>query len=130
MTVKDAEPTPKDDDGRLRCRNAVERDVSVLSISGDVDFAVRSDFEAELDKAIAGTHSPLVIDLEGVRYIDSSGFVGLIRAQKHVAERGDKLYVVVGNSNVRRLFSILSLDQVFTLHETRESALAAASLNQ
>jgi anti-sigma B factor antagonist len=130
VTVKDAEYTPKDDDGRLRCISVVERGVSVLSICGDVDFAVRSDFETEIDKAIAGRHSPLVIDLNGVRYIDSSGFVGLIRAQKQMTERDDKLYLVVGNTNVRRLFSILSLDQVFALHETRESALTAASQNR
>lgn len=126
MTVKDAEHSPKDDDGRLRCISTLQEGVSVFVVSGDVDFAVRADFHSAIDAAVAGARSPLVIDLSAVRYIDSSGFVGLIRAQKQMADRSDKLYVVVGSSNVRRLFSILSLDQVFALYETRKSAVAAA----
>lgn len=126
MTVKDAEHSPKGDDGRLRCISTLQNGVAVLMVSGDVDFAVRTDFQTAIDAAVAGAHSPLVIDLEGVRYIDSSGFVGLIRAQKQMTDRSDKLYVVVGNSNVRRLFSLLSLDQVFALFDTRAAAVAAA----
>jgi anti-anti-sigma factor len=126
VTVKDAEHTPKDDDDRLRCVSTVQEGVKVLVVSGDVDFAVRADFQSAINEAVKGCDSPLIIDLNGVRYIDSSGFVGLIRAQKQMTERLDKLYVVVGSSNVRRLFSLLSLDQVFALYETREGAVSAA----
>ena len=70
----------------------------------------------------------LVIDLSRASFLDSSALGVLIAALKRMRERDGRLDVVLPASPVRRIFEITALDQVFSLHETRELALASEQL--
>jgi len=101
--------------------------VHVLTVSGEVDIQVRAEFRERLIEAVDGANSPLVIDLSGVDFIEASGFIALVEAQERMNARPDKLYIVVQNPLVRRLFSILRLDAFFDLYTATKDALAAAA---
>ena len=113
-------------DPRLQLTTGVDRGVHVLTVSGDIDMMVRSEFRKGLVTAVDGANSPLVLDLSAVNYLDAGGFSSLIEAQKRMAARPDKLYVVVANPFVRRLFSVLRLEKFFDLYTDLKSAVAAA----
>jgi anti-anti-sigma factor len=117
------------DNDRPRCTSALVEGVHLLSVSGEVDCAVHSDLKRALETAVANAHSSLVIDLTGVHYIDSSGFMALIGAWKQMTERHDSLYLV-SNPNVRRLLRTLGLDQVFDFYDTQCDAVATALQNE
>ena len=124
MTLYDTHGTLTDN-GRLRCISTSVEGVRVLDVSGEIDFAVRADFRSVLDAVVANTDSPLIVDLTGVRYIDSSGFAELISAWKRMTEGHKRLYIV-SSPTVRRLLRILGLERVFDYYGTQRSAVATA----
>jgi anti-anti-sigma factor len=75
-----------------------------------------------LRKGIEAANSPLVVDLSGVRYMDSTGINALIWAQRQMDERSDRLYIVLSHPLLRRLFSILNLDYIFDLCDNKHDA--------
>ena len=109
-------------DGRFLCITGLVEGVHLLSVSGEIDSSVHGDFKGAIETAVTNAHSPLVIDLTGVRYIDSSGFTDLIGARKRMTERNDRLYLV-SNRAVHRLLRILGLDQVFEVYATQREAV-------
>ena len=113
-------------DTRLQLTTGLDQGVHVLTVSGEVDMMVRSEFREGLVAAVDGANSPLILDLSAVNYLDAGGFSSLIVGQKRMAARPDKLYVVVTNPLVRRLFSVLGLEKFFDLYTDLKSAMAAA----
>ena len=111
----------------LRTASQVLKGVHVLRISGEVDLSVKQQFEQALKSAVEGVHSPLVIDLEGVQYMDSMGFNALLNAQRQMMARNDKLYIGLQNHHLQKVFAILGFDKIFRKHGTLDDALAAAS---
>jgi len=116
----------RDSDSQLRLTTAMVQGVHVLTISGDVDISVKTEFRGALEKAVAGANSPLVIDLSRARYFDAGAFSSLIAAQKEMTARADKLYIVVTRPIIRRLLSILNLDAFFNLYLSARDAITAA----
>jgi anti-sigma B factor antagonist len=110
----------------LRFANQVFEGVHVFGVSGEVDFAVKEQFENALTCAVDGAHSPLVIDLTHVRYMDTTGLNALVRARVRMTARDDELYIVLPHPQLQRVFAILSFDKVFRIHQTLDNALAAA----
>src|SRR5690349_5484557 len=68
--------------------------------------------------------SNLVIDMENVSYIDSSGLAVLIEAMQKVEKYGGKFALAGLQENVKPIFEIARLDQVFQIYPDVDSALA------
>jgi len=81
-----------------------------------------------LDRALASMIKKrpphLVVDLSGVTFIDSSGLAVLIRALQNVKEYGGKLTLSGVNSNVRPVFEMARLDQVFLIDPRDDELLS------
>jgi anti-anti-sigma factor len=69
---------------RLMCCDGT----SVLAVDGEIDMSVVDDFSNALDGAVEGAGDTVLIDLRGVRYLDSSGCHCLVRAAQHARRRG------------------------------------------
>lgn len=67
----------------------------------------------------------LVIDLSRVTYIDSSGLAVLIEGMQNVNAYGGKFFLAGLQEDVRPIFEIARLDQVFVIFPDTETALAA-----
>ncbi len=98
--------------------------VHVLHVGGDVDFAVRREFDAAIDQAIATGKSPLLIDLRAVRFMDSTGINGLIRAHNAMRAKGDRLGLVIDNPTIRRTLAICGLEDILAIHDDLASGVA------
>jgi anti-sigma B factor antagonist len=65
----------------------------------------------------------VVLDMSGVRFVDSSGLGGLISCLRHVrGSRGD-LKLCSMSDRVRELFELLRMHQVFNIVEPRDEAV-------
>jgi anti-sigma B factor antagonist len=67
----------------------------------------------------------VVVDLSGVTFIDSSGLAVLIKAMQDIKEYGGKLTLAGINNNVRSIFEMARLDQVFLIDPRDDELLAA-----
>lgn len=96
----------------------------VAAFEGDLDLASVGAFE-EVTSA-AGGAGDLVVDLSGVRFIDSSGIHAIVRARVASAERGAGMeLVVLPGSPVERVLEISGLREELDPKPDRESSLAA-----
>jgi anti-anti-sigma factor len=88
----------------------VQRDdrVATVVVSGELDLAT----VPQLSAAVAehGDARLLVLDLNAVTFIDSTGVRSLIEADRACASAGSRLVVLAGDGPVRRVLDLCELD--------------------
>lgn len=97
---------------------------NVIPLEGEIDLHVSPRIAATLTAAVKSKPAHLVVDLSGVTYIDSSGLAVLIEAMQSVEKYGGKFALAGLRENVRPIFEIARLDQVFRIFPDTETALA------
>ncbi len=99
-------------------------EATIVAFEGDLDLASVAGFEEAVEEV--GEAPRIVIDLSGVRFIDSSGIHRVVRAGAARAERGLHLELVVAPSSaVERVLEISGLRADLDPKADRDSALAA-----
>ena len=98
----------------------------LIVASGELDLASTSEMSAIFAMAAAGPQDAVVLDLMAVDFIDSSALGTILRAAQQLEGAGKRLHVVAPEGPVRRLLEITGTAQRFTLHDSRENALAGA----
>src|SRR3954447_21276223 len=99
---------------------------NVLPLEGEIDLHISPRVSVSLAQMTQKKVTPLVVDLSRVSYIDSSGLAVLIEGMQHVEEYGGKFALAALQENVRSIFEIARLDQVFRIYPDVDAALAAA----
>lgn len=97
---------------------------SVVTVSGEVDVATAPAVRDCLDQVISRDRGPVVVDLVGVTFIDSTGLGVLIGAHRRCGELGRVLHVVVVEQRIRKVFEITGLTELFPIHPSLRLALA------
>jgi anti-sigma B factor antagonist len=69
----------------------------------------------------------VVLDLEGVRFVDSSGLGALISCLRLLNGRKGDLRLCSMSTTVRALFELMRMHRVFAIHESREAAVRSYS---
>ena len=95
----------------------------LLKLSGEIDLNEKSNVVAQLDPLIQKKPRLLVIDLAQVTYVDSSGLAIFIDALQRVKKYGGNLVLAALQDNVRMVFEIARLDQIFQIFPNSEEAL-------
>jgi anti-sigma B factor antagonist len=98
---------------------------NVLPLEGEIDLHVSPRVSASLGAMIESKPPRVVVDLSKVSYIDSSGLAVLIEAMQNVEAYGGKFFLAGLQDNVRPIFEIARLDQVFLIFPHVDAALAA-----
>jgi anti-anti-sigma factor len=96
----------------------------LVRFAGELDIASCEAFSAALDAAIA-SGAPLIVDLGGCRFIDSTGIAALLRARRDQRRDGAGIAVVGARDQVARVFGLCGVDRELALHTTVEEALEA-----
>jgi len=86
-----------------------------LQLSGRFDAHAASDVSAWLDKETAVSHPRLLINLDGVNFIDSAGLAVLSVGLKRCHKQGGQLELCHLQEPVRIIFELSCLDKVFTI---------------
>lgn len=87
---------------------------AVVILSGDVDLAAATDVWDALEPALEGARR-VVVDLSGVRFIDSTGLSVLVRAHRRLAHDGGGLVVRRPSEMAARVLDVTGLDELFTV---------------
>ena len=100
-------------------------DVAVVTAAGELDFALCLKLAPELDSALRSAPRAVVIDLEAVSLVDSSGIGLVLNAFRHLNDTGRELTIACPGGSPRRAFELTALDRELPMYETLEDALAA-----
>ena len=98
---------------------------SVLPLEGEIDLHVSPEVAESLRTMIESKPQQVVIDLNKVTYLDSSGLAVLIEGMRNVREYGGKFSLAGIQDDVKHIFDIARLDQVFEIYPNVDAALAA-----
>ena len=99
--------------------------VAVLYPRGDLDMATVHDVRRALSSIFDRGQSRLLIDLNAVAYIDSSGMGTLIAAMKQARAAGGDVRLCGLQDDVRAIFEMTRVVQAMSIHPTRQEALAS-----
>ena len=87
-------------------------DAVELDLAGDLDMSATFALEPVLDRVLADGPRRLVLDLEDVGFVDSSG-LGLLIATHERASRAEVDMAITGaGPEIQRVFTIAGLDGV------------------
>src|SRR5258705_1897656 len=92
--------------------------VAVVSPRGDLDMATVHDVRRALSSIFDRGQSRLLIDLNAVAYIDSSGMVTLIAAMKHARPAGSDVRLCCLQHDVHGIIVMTPDVQSMSLHPT------------
>ncbi len=100
---------------------------SVVNIDGDLDFHSSPEVRHELLKLAEDKTPKILVDLEKVGYIDSSGLATFVELFQKIKRYGGQLVLFRLKQGVRSVFEIAKLDTVFLLAQNEEEALSLVS---
>lgn len=92
-----------------------DSDVCLLTLSGEVDVYAAPRLKEELVSAIEDGCVNVIVDLERVSFIDSSGLGVLVSALRRARERDGTVRIVCTRENVLKILRITGLDKVFPI---------------
>ena len=98
---------------------------TVVSLAGELDLYNAHQVREALLECCAEAPDRLVVDLSGVRFIDSTALGVLIEARTRLENRGGFLLAAPG-LETRRALEISGLDHHFAVHDSLDAALAAS----
>jgi anti-sigma B factor antagonist len=103
---------------------------AVVSPQGELDAYEAPHLSAALNQAgLAGRG--VVVDLDGVTFMDSTALGVVVRAVRELGEAGRRVRVVLPRGAARRVFEITTVDRVLPVAASRALALEelAASID-
>jgi anti-sigma B factor antagonist len=114
-------PPPPGADRPLELVERRAGDAVVLAVGGDLDLDSITPLVHALAAAARST-GPVVIDLGGVAFADSSTVNALLQAR---ARLGERMRLASPSPFVRRLFDVIGLHHAMPVHGSVEAALAS-----
>jgi anti-sigma B factor antagonist len=95
----------------------------VVEVIGEIDVYTSPKVKEIISELIDKGNYNLVVNLEGVRYIDSTGLGVLIGALKKVREKDGSISLVCTNPQIKKIFNITGLVKIFGIYKTEDEAL-------
>ena len=100
-------------------------DVVIVTVAGEVDVYTAPQLRSALEERVAAGQNKIVVDLQGVAFIDSTGLGVLVGQLKALRKVEGSLRIVCSDERILRLLAITGLDQILPLHDSVDDALTA-----
>lgn len=110
--------------GSLRLSEHEAAEVTVLTVGGELDVAASPALSEKLNEVIRQRHGDVVVDLERVSFVDSTGLAVLLNALRRLTRARRRMAVVIGDGAVRRAFDVTRLHWTFEVFPDVDAALA------
>lgn len=94
----------------------------LLTVKGFLDAHTYEELEKVINALFARKMYKLVVDLSGLDYISSAGAGVFIGAVGTAQENEGEIALVKPSPNVKEVFDLLGLSQIFKFSDTREGA--------
>ncbi|PKQ36778.1 MAG: anti-sigma B factor antagonist [Actinobacteria bacterium HGW-Actinobacteria-1] len=103
---------------------STERDGSTcrIAVNGEVDVYTSPLLKSYLVDAVDDGCIDLVVDLENVGFIDSSGLGVLVSGLRRVKEQSGSMRIICTKEGILKIFRITGLDKVFPIFASAADA--------
>jgi anti-sigma B factor antagonist len=99
---------------------------SVITMPAEIDLTNAGQVREALFAALRPGAAVLIIDMSRTTFCDSAGVHAIIAAYRRTATAGTQLRLVA--ARVRRIFTVIGIDQLIPVYPTLDAALAEAPI--
>ena len=114
----------------MRLKERHEEGVTIFALSGAIDLhyvpTLRSLFQSKLNERCPA----LIVDLNAVDFIDSTGLATLIEYHRDAGTHGGMFCLAGINPNLKAIFDVVQFDRVMAIFPTVVEAGAAIKRGQ
>jgi len=110
----------------LSLSTRTEGDKTVVVVGGEIDVYTAPKLREQLVELVSAGNYHLIVDMEGVDFLDSTGLGVLVGGLKRVRAHDGSLRLVCTQERILKIFRITGLTKVFPIHASVEEAAAAA----
>lgn len=100
-------------------------DRTVVVVSGEIDVYTAPKLREQLIDLVSSGAYHLIVDMEGVDFLDSTGLGVLVGGLKRVRAHEGTLRLVCTQERILKIFRITGLTKVFPIHASVAEALSA-----
>jgi anti-sigma B factor antagonist len=112
----------------MHIEERVVGNVTVLDLKGKLTLGEGDELlKDKINSLVQQERKSILLNLEGVPYIDSAGLGEIVRTYTTVSRQGGKLKLVHLTKRIQDLLSITKLLTVFETFESEQEALASFS---
>jgi anti-sigma B factor antagonist len=101
-----------------------QEDHAVLEVAGEIDVYTAPKLREKLIELVNEGSYHLVVDLERVDFLDSTGLGVLVGGLKRVRNHEGSLKLVCTQDKILKIFRITGLTKVFPIHDSVDDAVA------
>jgi anti-sigma B factor antagonist len=99
--------------------------IEVIDVQGEIDIYTAPRLRELLIDLVSKGHYQLVVNLDKVGFLDSTGLGVLVGGLRRVRAHDGSLDLVCTRERILRIFRITGLTEVFGIYETVDQAIAA-----
>ncbi len=100
----------------------LETNIMLVRLNGRLDATASPNVKATLRTLLEKNHLNIIVDLEEVPFIDSSGLASLVSGLRLAREKGGNIVLSGLQSQTQIVFRLTMLDRVFPIHPTFDDA--------
>jgi anti-sigma B factor antagonist len=100
---------------------------AVVDVKGEIDVYTAPKLREKLIELVSEGSYDVVVNLEGVDFLDSTGLGVLVGALKRVKAHDGSLSLVCTQDKILKIFKITGLTKVFPIHASVEEATGSSS---
>ena len=109
----------------LSLSTRTEGDRTIVEVGGEIDVYTAPRLREQLVDLVADGKYHLVVDMERVDFLDSTGLGVLVGGLKRVRAHDGSLDLVCTQERILKIFRITGLTKVFGIHDSVDEAIAA-----
>ncbi|WP_460515035.1 STAS domain-containing protein [Flindersiella endophytica] len=109
----------------LSLSNRSEGNHMVVEVGGEIDVYTAPRLREKMVELVNAGHYNLVVDMEAVDFLDSTGLGVLVGGLKRVRSHDGSLQIVCTQERLLKIFRITGLTKVFPIHDSVQDAVAA-----
>jgi anti-sigma B factor antagonist len=111
----------------LKLEKRLHDDIVILDLTGDLDSRSSGIAKDEIKTIIEEGVISVLINMEGVPYVDSAGLGTLVSALKTARLQAGTVYLAGLTGQVRMVIELTRLDRIFTIFDSVESGITRLS---
>ena len=92
----------------------------VIEVSGEVDLYNVSELKKALFDITTGEYPSIIVDMNDVNYMDSSGIGALVAGQKKMRANNGKFALMNINEDVLNVLKLATLDKFFKIYDSQD----------
>jgi anti-sigma B factor antagonist len=105
-----------------------QANIPIISVQGEIDIYNSHELNKTISTVIESGKNNVVLNLENIQYIDSTGLGVIAHAARSLVQKNGKIHIVCNKPQVKKIFEISGLgDKNIQLFD--EEALAIKSIN-